>query len=343
MRAAPPEFMFLQTNQRCNLRCTHCEYWKLDDDNRKNYLSTERRCELIAEFAELGGKAIVTCGGEPMLDLEDYFAVIAAARSHGLRFLSVVNGTRIQNQAIAAHMIALGPTEITISLDHWQPEENDRLRGVKNAHRMAVRALRLLLEERAQSTVAHPPIYAMTILSEDTWPTLERFYEFALLNVGVDKLKLNIMQPTFQGESGGDSYFEHARVRDVDACLAKVRECDQRFGIRRNPLWLDNVAMHLRSVNACESRLQGWSNAGTTEAICNSYDRNIMIDLYGVARLCFSTTYPGAQLVEPGDLRAFWHDVSLPIRERMIGCKQFCGISHSVRKEPSLLRLGGAR
>lgn len=341
-RSNPPSFMFLQTNQRCNLRCTHCEYWKLDDDNRSKYLSTARRCQLIQEFATLGGNAIVTCGGEPMLDPAEYFAVCAAARACGLRFLSVVNGTRIQTYATAARMILEGPTEITVSLDHWHPEENDRLRGVKNAHYMATRALRLLLEAR-ERIGATRPIYVMTILSEDTWPTLERFFQYALRELGVDKLKLNIMQPTFQGSAGTDSYFEHARVRDVDACLAKVRECDQRFGINRNPAWLEAVAMHLRSVNACQSRLQGWSNAGTTDAICNSYDRNIMIDLYGVARLCFSTTYPGAQLAEPGDLAEFWQTVSLPIRERMIGCKQFCGISHSVRKESSLLRSGGAR
>lgn len=336
----PPQFLFLQTNQRCNLKCTHCEYWKLNDDGRAGYLPLERRRELVAEFADLGGGAIVTCGGEPMLDLDDYFDLMQTARSNGLRALSVVNGTRIKTSFMAERMLLDGPTEVTISLDHWIPTDHDRLRGAFGSFQAATAALSLLVAARRRLgySARQMPIYAMTILSEDTWPTLDRFYELALERLGVDKLKLNPIQPTFQGLRGEDAYFESARVRDVDACMAMIRKCDERFGIARNPAWLQAVEMHLRSVGACSSRLLGWDNRGTTEAICNSYDRNIMIDLHGVARLCFSSTYPGAQLERRGDLAAFWNQVSLPIRDRMVGCKQFCGISHSVRREPSLLR-----
>lgn len=337
MRTTPPQFLFLQTNQRCNLRCTHCNYWQNTDSEKASYLSLERRRELVAEFAELGGKNVVTCGGEPMLDFEDYFDLMRAARSSGVGCLSVINGTRVQTVAAADRMIAEGPSEITVSLDHWREDENDRLRGKKGAHRLAVKALDLLLAARARAR-AQTPIYIMTILSEDTWPTLDMFYRFALVGVGVDKLKLNILQPTFQ--SGPvDEYFKGARVSDVQKCMAMIRECDRRWNIRRNPLWLAAVEMYLASVARCASPLLGWANRGTEDAICNSYDRNIMVDLYGRARLCFSHSFPAALLVQRGDLARFWAGDSLPIRDQMVGCKQFCGISHSVRKEPSLLKL----
>ena len=48
---APPEFLFLQINKRCNLRCQHCDFWKLDDDDRPRYLSPARRREVLGEFA----------------------------------------------------------------------------------------------------------------------------------------------------------------------------------------------------------------------------------------------------------------------------------------------------
>lgn len=338
-RDKPPQFLFLQTNQRCNLRCTHCEYWKLNDNDSDNYLSRERRAELIEEFAALGGTHLVTCGGEPMLDLEDYFSLMGAARRNGLRALSVVNGTRIKTSVMARAMIMAGPHEITVSLDHWSEVEHDRLRGRSGSWKMATEALLLLLEARERYDYA-TPIYAMTILSEDTWPTLDQFYRFALKELGVDKLKLNPLQPTFQGMFGHDEYFESARVRDVDGCMAMIRRCDEEFKSARNPAWLRDVEMHLRSVKSCSSRLLGFANRGTTDAICNSYDRNIMVDLYGVARLCFSGSYPGVQLNERGDLKKFWNVDSLQIRESMLGCKQFCGISHSVRKNPSLLISG---
>jgi pyruvate-formate lyase-activating enzyme len=335
-RLIGPQFLFLQTNQRCNLRCTHCQYWLLNDDNSEEYLGLKRRRQLVNEFASIGGKNVVTCGGEPMLDLEPYFDLMQACRTAKVGCMSVINGTRVQSRETALRMMTQGPSEITVSLDHWNAAEHDRLRGVDNSHLMAVRAIKLLQEARAM-TGNNIPIYVMTILSEDTWPTLDQFFEFALDELQVDKLKLNIMQPTFQGRSF-DHYFEGARVSDVAACMTMIRKCDLRWHIPRNPKWLDDVEMYLQSVNSCSTRLLGWGNPGTSQAICNSYDRNIMIDLYGRARLCFSNTFPAVQLNTPGDLTRYWHETSLPIREAMQGCKQFCGISHSVRASSSLVR-----
>jgi MoaA/NifB/PqqE/SkfB family radical SAM enzyme len=325
--------MFVQTNQRCNLRCTHCEYWRYSDE-RSKYLSNERRAELVREFAEIGGRTIVTCGGEPMLDTEDYFSLCRSARENGLGLFSVINGTRVHSVDVAERMLLEGPSEITVSFDHHLESEHDRLRGRKSSFRLAVRAILLLLAARERLQVK-TPIYIMTIVSEDTWRTLDEFYEFAL-GLGVDKLKLNIMQPTFQGK-GPDEYFSSAKIKDVDGCLEMIRKCDAKHGIDRNPNWLAAVEMYLRSLSKCGSALAGWAaSRGTEEAICNSYDRNIMVDLYGTARLCFSPIFAGVKLDRYGDLEEFWNRSSLPIRDRMVGCKQFCGISHSVRKERSL-------
>jgi len=26
----PPQFLFMHVNKRCNLRCQHCDFWKLE-------------------------------------------------------------------------------------------------------------------------------------------------------------------------------------------------------------------------------------------------------------------------------------------------------------------------
>lgn len=332
-RSEPPKFLFLQTNQRCNLKCTHCSYWHNTDSDRANYLSLEARIAFLTEFKRIGGQGMVTCGGEPMLDLEDYFALTSACRRLELCCLSVVNGTRVHTKQAAERMLLEGPSEITISLDHWNAEDNDRLRGVKGAHLVASKAVQLLVEARAKLSL-ETPINVMTILSEDTWPTLEPFFNYALNTLGADKLKLNLIQPTFQGR-GEDAYFSGSRIKDIDACLSMVNWCDSLFGIKRNPEWLSDVEMYLRAIR---NPLLGWnSSRGTDRAICNSYDRNIMLDLYGNARLCFSNLFPDIKLT-PGELEAFWFEESVPIRNCMVGCKQYCGISHSVRKSESTLK-----
>lgn len=290
---------------------------------------------MLSVFAELGGKAMVTCGGEPMLDLEDYYALTNGCRERGLGCLSVVNGTRIHNATAASRMLEEGPSEITISLDHWSASENDRLRGVEGAHKVASRAVQLLLEARAKRN-AKTPIYVMTILSEDTWQTLPQFYDYVLRELGADKLKLNIAQPTFQGRTVEDAYFASARITDIAGCMLSIRMCDDAYGIKRNPQWLSDVEMYLRSI---KNPLLGWSSSrGTERAICNSYDRNIMLDLYGNARLCFSEIFPATKLNSAEDLREFWLRDSLPIRGCMVGCRQYCGISHSVRASESTLK-----
>lgn len=279
---------------------------------------------------------MVTCGGEPMLDLQEYFALTTHCRNIGLRCLSVVNGTRIHTESAAERMLLMGPSEVTISLDHWLPEQNDRLRGVAGAHLVATRAVRLLVAARAKLGV-ETPIYVMTILSEDTWKSLDSFFDFVLNELGADKLKLNIIQPTFQNTLQTDTYYAGARVSDVDSCLAMIRSVDVKYGISRNPEWLSDVEMYLRSIR---NPLRGWSNCkGTEKAICNSYDRNIMLDLYGRAKLCFSDLFPGIKLNGSHELESFWNEYSVPIRERMIGCRQYCGISHSVRKSESTLKV----
>ena len=199
-----PRFLLLHVNQRCNLRCLHCRYWHRGDEDRDRYLAPDRKREVIEEFAELGpGGRVVICGGESMLDLEDYFAISVACRRVGLRCLSVTRGTRVTDDALADRMIREGPHEITISLDSHEEEEHDRMRGVSGAFAKAVRAIRRLTAARDRAPESDTRVLAMALVHEGNYRELPAFYEFALGELGVDKLKLNFVQPSFGG-TGAD-------------------------------------------------------------------------------------------------------------------------------------------
>ncbi len=332
-----PDFLFLSINKRCNLRCQHCDFWKLDDADRPRYLSRERRAAILGEFAALRpGGAVVICGGESMLDLEDYFAVAGDCRSLGLRCLSVINGTRVRDVERAERMVLAGPHEISVSLNSHRPELHDRTRGVRGSFDKAVRALRLLLDARRRQGTA-TRIYAMGLVFDENYRELEAFYDFVLNDVGADKLKLNFIQPSFGHHAAEDPFFaSHSRV-DADELYEIIGRCDRTFGLGLNPAWRGQVRMYFRSVAGAGDAARGWSaQSGTAEHICNTYERNIMVDHYGVARLCFSPLFPGYPLAKPGDLGRFWHGAEF-IRGEMRGCNRYCGISHSVRRETSTL------
>lgn len=338
MLRLPPRFLYLQVNKRCNLRCTHCDFWMRDDDDLERYLGGGRLAEVVEEFSEMNPRgAVVLCGGEPMLNLDRYFEMTRLARDNGLRSLSVVNGTRIRSVDMARRMIGEGPDEISISLNSHRAALHDETRGIPGAFGKAVEALRLLLAARRDLGASQTRIYVMGLVFDQNYRELEDFYDFVLNDVGADKLKLNFLQPSFGHDRDGDTFFEqHARV-DPDALVEVIRGCDQRFGLKLNPVWLGQVGMYFRSLSGAPDLAKGWgSRTRTTEHICNTYDRNIMVDHYGVARLCFAGDFRGEPLQRYGDLRRFW-DTSQDIREKMTACNQLCGISHSVRRETSTL------
>ncbi|MCC0005433.1 MAG: radical SAM protein [Methylobacteriaceae bacterium] len=333
--ANPPRFLFLSINKRCNLKCEHCVFWHDDDRDRASYLSREGRRRVMGELKELNPSAsVVICGGESMLDLDDYFDVSRECRRLGLTCISVVNGTRIRSAEMAERMIAEGPHEISISLNSHRADLHDRTRGVPGAFEKATRALRLLRDARGRLGARKTKIYAMGLVFAENYRELPEFYDFVLNDLEVDKLKLNFVQPSFGGPDD-DRFFAEQSAVDPDELVDIIRACDDRFSLGLNTTWLRQVRMYFSSISARENLTRGWaSGVETREHLCNTYERNVMVDHYGVARLCFAADFRGEKLEKDGDLRRFWLGAD-DVREQMRTCNRLCGISHSVRNSSS--------
>ncbi len=301
-------------------------------------MTHERLCEIIKEFVQLSPYGtVVTCGGEPMIDTEKWFRLSRVTQEQGLKFLSVSNGTFIQTPEMAERVILEGSDEITISLDHFIPEIHDRMRGVPGSFEKATRALRLLLEARARHPECNKPIMAMGLIGKSTYLELEAFHDFVLNEIGADKLKLNMIQPSFSTRPKRDRFFEEEGDVDYQQLRKMLDICDQRFSLGMNPVWKDMVAMYFRSISRCEDRDKGWrSQAGTDECICNSVDRNIVLDIDGNARYCFGRDFYSFPLQQPGDMSIFWERRGA-WRQKMNACNRCCAISHSLRMEPGTL------
>lgn len=125
-----PQFLFIHVNKRCNLRCLHCNFWRQNDNDKHNYLSQSEKERILSEFADLNpnGKVVI-CGGEKLLDLEDYFFITKTCRNLGLRAIGVTNGTIINNYDLAERLILEGAHEISISLNSHKEKLHDETRG----------------------------------------------------------------------------------------------------------------------------------------------------------------------------------------------------------------------
>ncbi len=128
-----------------------------------------------------------------------------------------------------------------------------------------------------------------------------------------------------------DKFYRENIIVDYDELGEMIEACDRKYHLGLDPEWIRVVKLYHRSVQANGDATKGWAGKGTSEPICNSYERNIMVNMFGQARLCFSTGFPGTQLRQRGDLARFWFG-SDRVRRKMAKCTQYCGISHSVRR-----------
>ena len=316
----------------------HCEFWRRDDSDWENYQSREMKRTVVEEFAQMSPYGnVVMCGGEPMLDIEEYFSICKDGRDNGLRVISVINGTRVRSAKTADRMIQEGPHEISVSLNSHTQELHDKTRGVEGAFEKALTALRLLLEARKRHPNSDTKIYVMGLIMKSNYLDIPAFYDFVLNEIGADKLKLNFIQPSFGQNQPTDSFF--AVETDIDPVRLDemIDQSQTMYDLDYNPTWRKNVTMYFNSLAKKKDLQKGWgTSTGTKKAICNSYDRNIMVDQYGYARLCYSSAFKGMQIEKPGDLKKFWNKMNFE-RLKMKSCKQFCGISHSVRAASSTM------
>jgi len=109
-----------------------------------------------------------------------------------------------------------------------------------------------------------------------------------------------------------------------------LRSCDEKYKLRLNPKWIDAVAMYHRSVATNGNAIDGWTHReGTSEHICNSYERNIMVNLQGTAQLCYYPAFSMAELSSPGEevvmrvgclcISENFDSSKVPPREQMFG------------------------
>jgi radical SAM protein with 4Fe4S-binding SPASM domain len=125
----------------CNLACVHC-YASALRHPAPDELTTREAHELLEELVALRVPALLLSGGEP-LARPDALALIARARSRGLRLTLSTNGTLI-DEPVADALAAARVTYVGVSLD-GPPEVHDAWRGRRGAHAETLQAIRRLV------------------------------------------------------------------------------------------------------------------------------------------------------------------------------------------------------
>ena len=139
----------------CNLRCIHCH--AAGGKPASDELSTDEAKRLLRQLSEVSAfRMMAFTGGEPLLRV-DLFELLAYSRALGFANTMATNATLI-DESIARRLRRCGVVIAAVSLDGFDAETHDFVRGQQGAFDAALAGMRAL---RQAGIVLHINITAM--------------------------------------------------------------------------------------------------------------------------------------------------------------------------------------
>jgi len=332
-----PRQIIIDITDRCFFRCMTCDKWKsqaaLDEMTTAEWLDALERL-----FEWLGPYHLSLSGGEP-LGRDDIYQIIAFARDHGLTTNLMTNGWLVNAEA-AKKLVHAGLTNLTFSLNAFNPATHDRTRGMPGSHARVVAGIGHVQQARAKAD-ARMTVSLNTIICGATATELPNLVRWAR-QVGLDAVGLqpladvSLYQPyrspqvAYRPDWTATSELWSGDRQQIDAVL------DQLVSLKQQGYPILGTARQLRLIGAY---LRDPASVPPTR--CYVGVDNLLLDPYGEVRLCYS--------MEPiGNIRtqrpaALWScaaaaRVRAKIRTCQMGCRLLnCNYHPSATERASAL------
>jgi radical SAM protein with 4Fe4S-binding SPASM domain len=179
----PPESLYIQNTERCNLSCVYC--YNLEERayfvKEHHEMSTEQMKWALDQMVDFGIPQFNFCGGEATLR-DDLLEVAAHVRSRGRLICLVTNGQKDTDEFTreAARLFDV----IWVSIDSHVKETAEKHRG-KGSYDPAMNCVRKLAKvpgRKATLTVS-------AVASHLNWQELTEFRRVCLEEIGVDRFR----------------------------------------------------------------------------------------------------------------------------------------------------------
>ncbi|HBL29898.1 MAG TPA: radical SAM protein [Acidobacteria bacterium] len=177
----------------CNLACTHCFVSCSPTNHTHEMLSLAAVERSLAEATALGVREVYFTGGEPFLNPE--MEAILAATLKVAPATVLTNGLLLSPER-AARLAALAAgseysLDLRVSLDGWDAESNDPIRGAGTFDR-------ILAGVRNLAAAGLNPVLTVTDVCREASSDAGKERFFALLRgIGIDRPRLKVL-PVFQ-------------------------------------------------------------------------------------------------------------------------------------------------
>jgi pyrroloquinoline quinone biosynthesis protein E len=221
-----PYTLVAELSYQCPLHCPYCSNpVDIGGERWRGELETEHWVRAFREARALGVLQLALTGGEPMLrrDLDE---LVAAGREAGLYSTLVTAGTRFTPER-ALQLKEAGLDHVQVSIQSPDPEENDRIGGIKSFDKKIAAA-------RAARELGFP----LTINCVLHRQNLDRIEEILALTEELDAQRLELANTQYYGWAVVNQNALIPTREQLERGEAAVQRFRDRVGPRITVLWV---------------------------------------------------------------------------------------------------------
>jgi len=157
-------------NERCNVKCRYCAYWRLDHYQKEMSIEEWQRALLsVRDF--VGRFSINFSGGEPFIK-PGFLDLLAWCHGAGIRSGVTTNGSALSRRNVQK-LVAAKPLNVNISVDAPDAETHDYLRGFPGLFDRLCQGIGFLRQEQESRNVRFPIMIKPTITARNFRTTPE--------------------------------------------------------------------------------------------------------------------------------------------------------------------------
>ncbi len=234
-RGGKPRLLLLELNitNACNLACLSCWQRGMQRISTRNELPDERFLAILDQAIAHGVRELRLPGsGEPMVKRKLLTRIIERAKSSGIKGLLITNGTLI-NKNMAALLVDTGWDNLTISIDHSDPKQNDMLRGKKGTTTKILKGIELINRAKSSARSQLPELRINTVLSSHNVAALPQLVELAAQH-GFSSISFQGM--TIFSTMGEKMKIRPSQAQEFNESVIKTDELAKAKGIYTNIL-----------------------------------------------------------------------------------------------------------
>lgn len=184
-RTEGPSHAQIGLTNACPQNCGCC----YNKNRSGELLSTAEIKQLIQELKKMGVFWLGFTGGEPLLNKDIVEILKSVGDDCAIKLFTT--GSNLTEQ-LAAELKKAGLLYVSISLDHWEEEEHDRIRGCKGAFRTALRAIDIF-----KNIGVHVSVSAVISREMLQGNQVQEFLKF-LISLGIHEAWLSETKPTVE-------------------------------------------------------------------------------------------------------------------------------------------------